>query len=709
MVEEPSAGSTPRPAATPRAGASGEPRPMSPSEVRAALADRDRQNAETVRQPATGEQGSVPRAPQLKGPSSSGAKLPAPRRTSSSGPSASAVPDFRARPDRGSDDEDGPPKPGLLKRRWVHFLIAFLMGFGLSFSTQQVFGSLVGYDGFYHVRAGTLYMNGELPLVNPSLAEHGVPVPEARTPEGFPWTQRSTWRDHYADKDFLWHVWVGVFTLVTPADAEGLILAGQLSCAFTCGLIALAFLICLRSRKVRWSLLWVLLMLTVNETIVYRFAMCRSYMFSSLFLLLGWYLLSTRRWWWLLPLATVYTLGYTAPHLLLIMTMLWAFLEIFLPEPSRRVMWKKLIGAGFPLVFCSAGMVIGVILHPHSLHLMESWFAQNVAVPLFNLGYTELVVSMADHLHLPYSFDANVKVTDLGRELNAVSGRDLLAAHGGLLLMLILPWLIASAARYRIDRVDLFLWLNAIAFFCLFLTSQRFAEYAVPFVTLAAATLATRSLAMSWVGRYRLAHPVRYMIAVGVVVAAILGNGAGRTISLYQTLTLEVKDTRPDKREVVRRNMLSREFEPIAAAMKEKLPKGAVVYHAAWDSFPQLFFYGEEFRYMVGLDPTFMYLSSPKLYQLYFNMKGDGGETDPRPIHEVLSTDFGAQYALVRPDNDGFLTRALQDAALKYPTRVEKIAHGAHAWDPDDPLKDGWRLYALHPEVVEVQETPASE
>src|SRR5262249_49781037 len=44
---------------------------------------------------------------------------------------------------------------------------------------------------------------------------------------------------------------------------------------------------------------------------------------------------------------------------------------------------------------------------------------------------------------------------------------------------------------------------------------------------------------------------------------------------------------------------------------------GERIYQTDWDDFPELFFHDSYNTYMIGLDPTYMYLENPELYLLW--------------------------------------------------------------------------------------------
>src|ERR1051325_11027042 len=51
--------------------------------------------------------------------------------------------------------------------------------------------------------------------------------------------------------------------------------------------------------------------------------------------------------------------------------------------------------------------------------------------------------------------------------------------------------------------------------------------------------------------------------------------------------------------------------------MNKNLEKAELVFNTDWDDFPKLFFYGPDFAYVSGLDPTYLLDKNQKLSELY--------------------------------------------------------------------------------------------
>ena len=50
------------------------------------------------------------------------------------------------------------------------------------------------------------------------------------------------------------------------------------------------------------------------------------------------------------------------------------------------------------------------------------------------------------------------------------------------------------------------------------------------------------------------------------------------------------------------------------------MPAGSRIFQADWDDFPPLFFHNTHNTYTIGLDPTYIQLQDPDLYDLWVDL-----------------------------------------------------------------------------------------
>ena len=71
--------------------------------------------------------------------------------------------------------------------------------------------------------------------------------------------------------------------------------------------------------------------------------------------------------------------------------------------------------------------------------------------------------------------------------------------------------------------------------------------------------------------------------------------------------------------------------------------EGEIIYHFDWGDLPELVFHAPQLRYIVGLDPHFLALARPDLWDLYEKIGHGWGKNPSKPIRER----FGARWAVL--------------------------------------------------------------
>jgi hypothetical protein len=93
-------------------------------------------------------------------------------------------------------------------------------------------------------------------------------------------------------------------------------------------------------------------------------------------------------------------------------------------------------------------------------------------------------------------------------------------------------------------------------------------------------------------------------------------------------------------------------FRAAAEFLKREAP-GQLVSNAQWGDYQFLFFLNSETMYMTGIEPTFMYLASPRKYWLWQHASDDEASTCGREfcadaertdIPRALRDELGARY-----------------------------------------------------------------
>src|SRR5690242_12563639 len=172
---------------------------------------------------------------------------------------------------------------------WALFLYVLCL-YG---ATSLLQAGLFERDGYYHARVAQLF-------------------PERGFSRSFPWTQLSTWKDGYCDKEVLFHAAMAPFAQLGDAPIAGarafLVLLGVA--------VVVTLYLVLRAHGVPWPAFFAAVPFASGGLFIARLGMIRSHVLSMALLLLGVHLLLERRWRALLVLGFVYAWSYTVPFVL---------------------------------------------------------------------------------------------------------------------------------------------------------------------------------------------------------------------------------------------------------------------------------------------------------------------------------------------------------------------------------------------------------
>lgn len=379
------------------------------------------------------------------------------------------------------------------------------------------------------------------------IREHGIL-------QSFPWTRFSWQFDHYADKEFLFHL------LFVPFTGLGFETASRVVGTVGGATILAAVFLILRAEKIRFAGFWALLPLGTT-IFLYRFCQVRPHLFSiALALLLVW-AYCRRRLLQLFLAALLYPLFYVAfwqiPLLLLLAAEGGRLLS------GERCRWQ-------PPLILAAGIASGVVLHPNTWNLLQiNW-----------IHMTDILFRNAWGKHLEFN---------MGEEFEPFS-------LAGWLKEMTVPTLAMGFAvwrSWRLRREDSLQPAAVLAtFFFLLLTlrTNRFLEYFVPFSVL--------SLALTVQGRGR-----------GWLLPALCA------LSLFWTLLTGIPLLKYITSSQPRIWQLDKEA---ARILRREVPVGAAVFTCGWEYTGTLMAEAPDRNYLVALDPTLLYKRDPVLYDLWY-------------------------------------------------------------------------------------------
>lgn len=425
---------------------------------------------------------------------------------------------------------------------------------------------------------------------------------EGLKPE-FAWLPQSILSvDEFYDHHFLFHVALIPFTfgdLRLGAKWAAVILA-------VFAFMTMWFL--LHRQRIPFAWLWALGLLGVSEAFLYRMSITRAQSLSLGLLALGMLWLLERKYKHLAALGFVYVWMYDAFPLLIALAVLYT-IAVFLTE--RRIEYHSLLYVG-------AGIVLGMLVNPY--------FPDNI---IFSFRHM-----------LPKLMDAtSVRV-----------GNEWYPYETGQLLENSLPALVAFASGIlalgltakKMDLRTAFALLTTLLFGLMLFQARRFVEY-FPAFALIFAAFAWAPVFVS--SEDASASPPQFLLNQLPFTALTFAIA----LSLFRTLPaahIRMQDLKP--------------YDLYAGSsewLRQNTGAGELVFQTDWDDFPRLFFYNTHNTYLIGLDPTYMQMYDPKLYDLWVPLVR--GEVK-RPS-QFIANVFCARYVHTDLNHKAFIQRASAD------------------------------------------------
>lgn len=491
---------------------------------------------------------------------------------------------------------------------------AILVLFGrLQYSTASI--CCGDFDGYYHMKwARLLWENFK--------AKHFFPPT-------FTWLPLTTLspRD-YVDHHYLYHILLIPFTWFRDVQTGGKVAAILFAslAVFACYWLIVRY-------DVRYRLLWLLALLASSAPFLYRMNMTKAPPLAILLLIIGTYFLFEGKHWQLLPLALIFTWTYDLFVLLGIAVVIWTGVIAW---TEGRFEWR-------PLVYVTAGCVLGLILNPYFPHNLYLFWE-----------------------HARVKITANDFATKVGNEWYPYDTWEFLVNCFVALVAMVVGYLVFDPNDRKRSQKPLYFLVLATVLLLINLRWKRFAEYFPPFAVIFAAF----SLEQFWRGRAvftRLPdavledlqpfldrqepaalakqHSQEESLRTAKIALAAVALGAVFFGNVYRT-SLDISKSEPRDY-----------YEQGAAWMRANIPPGEIVFNTDWDDFPRLFYFDSSHAYVSGLDPTYLYDRNTELSKLYDKITL-GEEQDPGPL---IRDQFGSRWVFTdKEDHVAFIDNALE-------------------------------------------------
>lgn len=418
----------------------------------------------------------------------------------------------------------------------------------------------------------------------------------------FPWAPFSILADHFADKDFLFHI------VLMPLSGLSLETAGTAGVVLGLAFFVACFAFALwRLRAPRpWA--WLLGLALAGPLFAYRASMCRPHLwmigFAALTLAI---LLPGRRPWLLLPVTALFALTHTAAWIAVAFAVLWGIAGWLVPGGQDRcLLWR-------PAAWAAAGWLLGQLVHPNVPDNFRLAYLQNLVVPFQSTGAGSAALEAMT-----------------GAELTPLDGYELARQWPAFLAPAAALALLAARPRLR-TRSTLTAALLATAFLLAgSLRFQRLFEVGAPLGLLALATIAGVAgvagvAAGSAAGSREPPRPLLggwapFAAALAVLVGGLWTGALVRLRPLTATAPIGM-----------------------ARWLAENGRPGEKVFTAQWADSAPIFYFAPQLRTLVALDPTFFFARDPALFTTYADI-AFGRNPDPAA---AIARRFGSQLVTV--------------------------------------------------------------
>ena len=496
----------------------------------------------------------------------------------------------------------------------------FLFIFGMAL-IQFATPDLPDNDGFYHIKLAQLMRT------------------EGLKP-AFPWLPLSILnQDEFYDHHFLFH---GALIPFTFGDLR---VGAKWAAVIFASLAFLAVWYLLYRQRVPYAWLWALALLGISDAFLYRMSIARAQSLSLAVLAIAFAWILEGKYKHLALLSFIYVWMYDAFPLMLAL----AFLHLISISLIERRLELR------PLLYIAGGMILGLIINPY--------FPEN------------LIFSY--HHMLPKLTDAtSVRV---GNEWFPYETDQLLRNSLPSLIAFVSGTLALGFSGRKMDVRTAFAFLVTLLFGLMLFQARRFVEYFPPFALIFAA--------FAWAPLLDVQHSPALPGTAGQVKCApgaSVGSARGKPVSdisidsavqrlsvprrvhipamlLSLAVIASIARSIPQAREAINNSKPYGLYADASAWLEQNTPPGARVFQTDWDDFPRLFFYNTHNIYLVGLDPTYMQIHDPALYDRWVDIT-QGGVENPS---QIIASQFESHYVHTDLNHEDFLQVADEDPGLK--------------------------------------------
>lgn len=415
----------------------------------------------------------------------------------------------------------------------------------------------------------------------------------------FPWLAFTTWSSGYADQHYLYHLLLYPFSTIKLLPYSVILFSS---------LATFSFIWLLKYLKVRQIWLWVVFFLIGSADFLFRINLVKANALSLILLFASIIAIDKKKFWVLFALSFIFVWAYGGFVFLPAVVGAYCLLESL---DKRKVIIR-------PLLFSIVGIILGIIFHPQF---------PNIVIQLYNQIFQAGLGSGG--------------VVSVGREWEPYQLSNFLQTNVYVFVLWLFGFALFLQRLWKKTNLvtnattELWLLILSLFFFALALKSRRFAEYWVPFAILFSAySLSTYLEKLSWADLKKQTFAYwQVQASAGILFLAILAM-AWQNVSLVNNYLKQANSTTA--------------YKGVSKWLLQNSRPGEIVFNTKWDQTPQLFFYNSKNYYIVGLDPTFMYLEDHKLYFEWNKISDDNiAGLSSAELYRDVKFDFKSSFVFV--------------------------------------------------------------
>ncbi len=460
----------------------------------------------------------------------------------------------------------------------------------------------------------------------------------------FTWLPFTSLAHAYADHHFLYHALIAPILFIL-----GPFVGMQLATIIFAALAHTIFYTTLRTARVRVPLAWTLLLFTASA-FEFRMHLAKAPSLSLVFILLGVICLIKKKPIALVILSFFFVWAHGSWPLLPALVLVWCAADFLSGHSERseeslahaspgafaqglslhsRIM--ELCNALTPFLASIIGSFLGLVINPYFPKNISFYLHQIIEIAVVNFG---TVISVGEEWYPPGS-------------------GDFLTPHAPLFLIgviVIVAFVLHARAVSRgnepLDRPAVQSSIKYIALATVIaamtMKARRHLDYFAPLFILAVSSLAT----LTWPTLMKLPRYVRIVIQKSIRIKKI-------PLVYFLALPLAVMAIKIGMITVnglsAHRGAMQAGYPPDQMAgmgrwLTDHAPVGSIVFNTEWDNFPFLMYQASNQRYIIGLDPTFLYRNDPERYKLWSTLIRGEYAGD---VIEPLQKKFNARYIAI--------------------------------------------------------------